>query len=182
MLMLFPKEDELYAERDAECHVMAVLQQMTASDSPLEEIRSKSCEDETLIELTKIISNGWPAEKKDCSESVKPYWISRADLTTVSGLVLRGAQIVIPKSMRKDMPERIHEGDLGIVKCKGRARNSCYWPNMNTHIEDTVKRCKICRKEQPSKEVEELQPYEIPVNPWQKIGTDLFQYAGRNSD
>ena len=70
------------------------------------------------------------------------------------------------------MLERIHEGHLGIVKCKRRARNSCYWPNMNTHIEDMVKRCEICRKEQPSQE--------IPVNPWQKIGTDLFQYAGRN--
>ena len=25
-----------------------------------------------------------------------------------------------------------------------------------------------------------MQPHEIPVNPWQKIGTDLFQYAGRS--
>ena len=134
-----PKEEELYAERDVECHVMAVLQQMTASDSQLEEIRSKSCEDETLIELTNVISSGWPAEAKDCPESIKPYWDSRADLTTVNGLVLREAQIVMPKSMRKDILERIHEGHLGIVKCKRRARNSRYWPNMNTHIEDMVK-------------------------------------------
>ena len=175
-----PKEEELFAERDVECHVMAALEQMPASDSRLEEIRSKTCEDETLVELTKIISRGWPAEKKDCSESIKPYWDSRAGLTTVNGLVLRGSQIVIPKSMRKDMLERIHEGHLGIVKCKRRARNSCYWPNMSTHIEDMVKRCETCRREQPSKEVEELQPHEIPVNPWQRIGTDLFQYAGRN--
>ena len=175
-----PKEEELYAERGVECHVMAILQQMPVSDSQLEEIRSKSCEADTLIELTKIISSGWPVEKKDCSESVRPYWDSRTDLTTVSGLVLRGAQIFIPKSMRKDKLERIHEGNLGIVKCKRRARKGCYWPNMNTHIEDMVKRCEIFRKEQPSKEVDKLQPHEIPVNPWQKIGTDLFQYAGRN--
>ena len=173
-------EKELYAERDVECHVIAVLKQVAVSDSRLEEIGSKLCEDETLVKLTKIISNGWPSEKKDCSESIKPYWDSRADLTTVNRLVLRGAQVVILKSMRKDILERIHEGHLGIVKRKRRARNSCYWPNMNTHIEDMVKRCEICRKEQPSKEVEELQLHEIPVNPWQKIGTDLFQYAGRN--
>ena len=71
-----PKEEELFAERDVECHVMAALEQMPASDSRLEEIRSKTCEDETLVELTKIISHGWPAEKKDCSESIKPYWDS----------------------------------------------------------------------------------------------------------
>ena len=100
---------------------MAVLQQMPASDSRLQEIRSKSSEDETLIELTKIISR-----KEDCSESIKPYWDIRADLITVDGLVLRGAHIVIPKSMRKYILERIHEGHLGIVKCKRRARNSCY--------------------------------------------------------
>ena len=82
--------------------------------------------------------------------------------------------------MRKDIVERIHEGHLGIVKCKRKARNSCYCPNMNTHTEDIVKRCEICRKEQPSKESEELQPHETPVNPSQKIGTDLFQCAGRS--
>ena len=63
-----PKEEELYAERDVECHVMAVLKQMPESDSRLEEIESKSYEDETLVELTKTISSGWPAEKKDCPE------------------------------------------------------------------------------------------------------------------
>ena len=51
---------------------------------------------------------------------------------------------------------------------------------MNTYTEDRVKRCEICSKEQLSKE-EELQPHEIPVNPWQSIGTDLFQYEGRNN-
>ena len=47
---------------------MAVLKQMPESDSRLEEIESKSYEDETLVELTKTISSGWPAEKKDCPE------------------------------------------------------------------------------------------------------------------
>ena len=47
----FPKEEELYAKGDVECHVMTVLKQMSASDSRLEEIRNKSCEDETLVDV-----------------------------------------------------------------------------------------------------------------------------------
>ena len=82
---------------------------------------------------------------------------------------------------KKFIVERIHEGHLGIVKCKRRASNNCYCPNMSTHIEDMVKGCEIYRREQPSKKEEELQDHEILVNPWQKMGTDLFQYAGRNS-
>ena len=61
-----------------------------------------------------------------------------------------------------------------------RARNSCFWPNMNHHIENMVKGCCECSKHQPSKERENLQPHEVPVKPWQKIGTDLLSHGGKN--
>ena len=124
--------------------------------------------------------NGWPDERKGCSDAVKPYWEHRGDITTVNGLILRGSQIVIPNTMRRSMLEKLHEGHLGIVKCKRRARNSCFWPNMNHHIENMIKGCHECSKYQPSKETETLQPHEVPVKPWQKIGTDLMRQGGKD--
>ena len=52
-------------------------------------------------------------------------------LTEMDGLVLRGHQIVIPKSLRPEMIKFLHEGHLGIAKSKKRARDSIWWPQMN---------------------------------------------------
>ena len=98
----------------------------------------------------------------------------------MNGLTLRGSQIIIPSTMRRIILEKLHEGHLGMAKCKRRARNSCFWPNMNHHIENMVKGCYECSKHQPSKETETLQPHEVLVKPWQKIGTDLLSHGGKN--
>ena len=49
------------------------------------------------------------------------------------------------------------------------------WNGKNAHQITYV--AKICKKNPYSKE---LQPPEIPVDPQQKIGRDLFQYVGKN--
>ena len=152
---------------------------MPATDSRLEEIREKTARDPVLTELVTVIMHGWPDDRKGCSGTIKPYWEQRGDITVVNGLILRGSQIIIPSAMRSIL-EKLHEGHLGIVKCKRRARNRCFWPNMNHHIENMVKGCHECSKHQPSKETETLQPHEVPVKPWQKIGTDLLSHGGKN--
>lgn len=42
---------------------------------------------------------------------------------------------MVPLSLKPQMLKRIHEGHLGIVKCRRRARELLYWPNMHCDIE-----------------------------------------------
>jgi hypothetical protein len=88
---------------------------------------------------------------------------------------LKGQRIIIPERMKADVLKLIHTGHQGIERSKRRARQTCYWPNMNKQIELMVKRCKVCAKYAPSKSREPLHPPPLPTRPWQKIASDLFE-------
>ena len=65
-------------------------------------------------------------------------------------------------------------------RTKRRARQSCYWPGMNSQIEKIISKCSECLKHKPSKTKEELKPRPVPTRPWQKIGSDLFELKRKN--
>ena len=46
--------------------------------------------------------------------------------------------------------------------------------------ESVVKKCTVCARSAPSKSAETLKPHPVSTQPWQKIGTDLFQTNGQN--
>ncbi|XP_035799241.2 uncharacterized protein K02A2.6-like [Amphiprion ocellaris] len=92
--------------------------------------------------------------------------------------MFKGEKIIVPTQLRQEMLEKIHESHLGIVKCKERARDVLYWPNMSKHIEDVVSRCAVCNEHRNSNPREPLLSHPVPNRPWEKVGTDLFHYNG----
>ena len=62
----------------------------------------------------------------------------------MDGLVFKGKRIVIPSALRGEIMKRIHMGHMGIVKCKSRAKEVIFWPNMHGQIEDMVSSCLTC--------------------------------------
>ena len=68
-------------------------------------------------------------------EALCQYWKVKEDLCTVDNLLLKGDRIVIPSSRRELVLKAIHEGHLGIEKCKARARICVYWSNLDDDIE-----------------------------------------------
>ena len=129
------------------------------------------------MQLRNQHEQGWPANRTNCPKELLPYWAHQSDITIVNDLMLFQDRIIIPRNMRKDILHKIHEGHLGIEKCKRRARQSVFWPGITTQIEQLVQRCDTCMALQPSKKKELLIPHEVPTRPWQKLGTDLFQYG-----
>ena len=77
------------------------------------------------------------------------------------------------------MLEIIHEGHLGVEKCKRRARRVLYWLNMNNDIEELASRCETCNIHQSSQTKEPIMQHHIPSKPWLKLGADLFNMNGR---
>ena len=76
------------------------------------------------------------------------------------------------------MLHHINERHLGMDKCKRRARQCRYWSKMNNKIEQ-IRHCVECSKLLPSKPTAPLLPHACPENPWQKVGSDLFHWAGK---
>ena len=75
--------------------------------------------------------------------------------------------------------EKVHSSHLAIEGCSRRAREVFYWPRMNAELKDFILKCDVCNSYKPGQPREPLMPHEIPSRPWQKVGTDLLQFDGR---
>ena len=161
--------DDSHIELDLQIHLVHF------GSGKLQELKMETGRDSTLSGLRDIIVTGWPSSRKDLPTSLRPYWSYRDELAVEDGLVLKGERVVIPQEMRKDILQRIHEGHQGQVKCKLRAKECVYWPDINKDIERETARCQACQDHAKSQRKEPMIEMELPTRPWQIIGTDLFE-------
>ena len=108
----------------------------------------------------------------------------REELTVENGLLLKSTQIIIPRVMRNRFLNELHTGHLGITKCIELAKQTMYWPGINSDIEQFMATCQPCLKYAASNkkcpEKKNQLGQEIPVTPWTKLGTDIFTLDGAN--
>lgn len=156
------------------------IKSMPVSDTQLERIKEATASDTVLQEVQRMIVDGWPDSSRNCTIGAKEYHNARDELSIAEGLILRGTKIVIPTSMREYVLKKIHEGHFGIDKCLRRARESLYWPGMSRDIKYMISQCSTCLKYSPRQQKETLIPHEIPTYPFQKVGTDLFEWKKKN--
>ena len=161
-------------------YVNMVVQSLPVTDQRLTQIRQVTMQDPSMDTLKMVILSGWPQANQNCPKEVCPYRNVRNELSVVDDVVFRGTRIVIPTALRRDILCKIHEGHMGIEKCRRRGRDVVYWPNINRDISDMVQNCSCCVKFSPAQTREPLQPHEKPTRAWQMVGTDLFQAAGKN--
>ena len=119
-------EDEPPSEdlgEDLVCAVNQVISNLPVSDAKLEVIRQATANDPVMLKLQDTIKCGWPTNRFQVSNDLKPYWTFREELSEADGILLKGEKIMIPSTLRKDMLAKINTSHLGVVKCKQRAKN-----------------------------------------------------------
>lgn len=169
-----PNKEQSSTEMDVNIHVNLVAESLPVSDRKSHQIKAETQKDSSLQRVITLLNGKWP--RGEC----KTYYNIRAELSVVNGLLLRQNRVVIPHSLRGDILKRLHEGHLGIEKCKRRARTAVYWPGINADIEQMVSTCDTCIKHQAKQPKEPLTITDIPEEPWQKVGTDIFHLGGKN--
>ena len=95
------------------------------------------------------------------------------------GLILKVTRIVIPNKKCEAILKLIHEGHLGLNKCKLCAKETVYWPGLNDQLEKPVLNCELCLKYSHSKCKQEPSLYlgqEVPLHPWTKLATEIFHF------
>ena len=110
---------------------------------------------------------------------MKHYHTVASEISVQDGLLMRGSRVVIPSALRLEMLDRIHTGHQGISKCRERAKQSLWWPGLSRQLEELVKNCSTCRKCLNQRR-EPLIPTALPELPWQRVGTDLFEFRGHS--
>lgn len=161
-------------EKDIENHVNMIVQSLPVSDVKTKQVRDELDKDTELQTVMKNMLTGWP--RGSCPK----YFNIRAELSVANGLLLRDNRLVIPQSLRPEILRQIHEGHLGIEKCKRRARCSVYWPGINQDIENMAGKCETCKKYQSKQAREPMMIPDLPTAPWEKVGTDLFHCNGKD--
>ena len=119
---------------------------------------------------------GGLAVKRIPSE-IRAFWTFQEELTIEDGLILKGTRIVVPSTKQSEILKLIHEGHLGLTKCKLGAKETVYWPGLNDQLEKLVLNCQLCLKYSQSKC--KLTPdmslgQEIPTFPWTKLAINIF--------
>ena len=132
-------------------YVYQITSQLCARSDSLQQIRIAAQEDDELVQLKHTITQGWPSTIKEVPSALQSYWTFREEITIEDGIILKGTRIVIPAKKREAILKLIHEGHLGLNKCKLHAKETVYWPGLNNQLEKLILNCELCLKYSQSK-------------------------------
>ena len=161
-------------EQDSQVFVNSVIASLPASEQQLQRIKQFQQNDPVCKQLFQFCQTKWPSQSS-LSEKVKPYCSVSAEISIENGLIMKGSRIIIPLELQPEMLTKLHDGHLGITKCRARARQAIWWPGLSKQLGDKVKNCSECRKHSLQR-AEPLISTQLPDLPWQKVGTDLFHW------
>ena len=89
--------------------------------------------------------------------------------------------LVVPRnpSLRTELLKIHHDdpwgGQFGVDKTDALIRRKCHWPGRYEDMKDYVKSCQACElaRSPRHKPYGELQPLQVPTEPWQSISMDI---------
>ncbi|XP_037828511.1 uncharacterized protein K02A2.6-like [Lucilia sericata] len=173
-----PLTESNFTEMDKEIslHCNFIASHLEVPFSNIKDVKEHSRNDVTFMKIVEFVKNGWPENKKNVDQDVMPYYKVKDEISILDDILLKNNQILIPKCLRKSILNKIHEGHLGIQRCKNLARQSVYWPGIYNDIENIVTNCESCMRYQNSNPKSEMTPHEIVDIPWFKLGCDLFEF------
>lgn len=187
-----PKEEDLLGEESKLQMQSKIIQQiyivkneedsenLNLQDPLLKKLEELAKEDTLYQNLKTIIINGFPKEKNKLSDEMKPYWTVRDELSIENELILKGCQLLIPKTARKMVLDRLHDSHQGIERTKRRARQSVFWPLISNDIKNAIENCEKCQEIRPSLQKESMISEPLPEWPFQDVSADLFTVGGKN--
>lgn len=156
-------------------HVLLINDQPTdrpMSDKTYQELRKATASDSKLQLLISYVMQGWPDKP---AENLLSYSSFKDEISVEDGVLYKGTRAIVPGSLQSDMLDRLHSSHQGVSATLRRARLSVYWPKMNQDVTKRCLECRICLRDAPKQQKEELRSHHIPVEPWSKVGIDLFE-------
>ena len=136
--------------------------------------KNAAADDPVQQKLREVIRGGWPENRAQAPECVRPYFDVRDELTIQDELIFKGQQIVAPVAMRKELMEKTHASHIGIEGCLRQARETPYWPRMTTELREYISKCDVCLSHRNDQRKEEF-----VARPWAKVAVDLCEFDSR---
>ena len=144
-----PTPEDIALGTETGMYVRSVVTQR-AGDLVLDGLREGSRNNPTYTKLLQYVTQGFPKSRDDLDPDLRPYWKERDAMYHDDELVLIGPRVVVPPALRREVLKRLHDAHCGIEATKRRARQTVWWPGINSDITSTVKACGPCQTLQPS--------------------------------
>ena len=171
----YGEQDEL----EKELEVVCALEDTQLQDMILDKNAQETRTDPTLRAVKELIQHGWPHQRQLVPEQARSYCNVKEDLTIENDIIMKNSRCVIPAAMRRDMLHRLHDAHMGVEATLRLACQTVFWPGINSQIRDFISACDTCLTYQPSLPKEPMQAHEVPLQPWTKLGADLFSFNSR---
>ena len=155
--------------------ILISVQPQDSFSKKLDRLRKSTAQDNQLTRLSRYINIGFPCDKKNLAMDFHEFWNHREALSIESGLITCGNRIIVPKEMRPEMLQYIHEGDQGKERCLLWARNTVFWPKMMYDVQELIERCITCQEHGRSQPIIGT-TQELPPFPWHTLATDIFYW------
>ena len=149
-------------------------------DMRLEELREVARSDSDYQVLLKAVTEGFPVSKELLPYPLLPFWSVRHELSSHNGLILKGCRIVIPTASRRVTLDALHDSHQGIDRTKRRARQTVWWPGVNSDITNTVSSCNVCQERRASLPKEPMASEPPPSRIFEDMSSDIFTLGGRD--
>ena len=154
-------------------HILMSTHPQYTFSKKLDRLRKSTAEGNQLTRLSRYINTGFPCDKKNLPTDLQEFWNHREALSIEFGLITCGNRIIVPKEMRAEMLQYIHEGHQGKERCLLPARNTVFWPKITCDIQELIERCIICQEHGKSQSTIGT-TQELPPFPWHTLATDIF--------
>ena len=161
----------------AEEYMNYVVTTSTPKAMTVEEVANETAKDPTLAAVTNaLITNQWlNNDDKIDYQTFRTLYLCRSELSLAHNtrMVLKGRQIVLPQSLHRKAVNIAHSGPQGIVKTVALLREKSWFREMQSLVEQTVKKCRSCQVTTPTVTREPLQMSSLPKAPWTELSADF---------
>ena len=143
-----------------------------------ERVQEETSTDVTMLNLSRLITSGFPDVAGEMTQLLLPYWRYREKLMIVDGVVMYGSRVLVPPSLRKEVCAHLHGAHQGVTGMTLRAQKSLFWPGITSDIAQVRKECRSCNKCAPSQPMMPAAEAVVPESPFQAVASDYCDFGG----
>ena len=138
----------------------------------LVEVQDATKRDRELSKLIPLIQAGNRNACKADPDLMKYAQVFQ-ELSHIEGVVTRGHQIVIPKSLQERVIDICHEGHLGVVKTKQLLPSRVWFPGIDKRVEREVTSCIPYQASINTSQQDPRKMSPTPNEPWLEASADF---------
>ena len=101
-------------------------------------------------------------------------------MVVTDSVIMKGRCLIIPKALKQQVLDQLHVNHMGTEKTNLLVHESVYFVNINNDIENYIKNCTMHLTFQQVRPKEKIIHHDIPVRPWDVVGTDMFHINNKN--